>query len=81
MSYTWLKGEPQISTKEIFITRYLQHRVLGDSVILLVFSVYVHYYICIYIHHYIYIELPDRYFSRILLDKISLVIILKLRKS
>ena len=46
---------------------------------ILVFSVNVHNYI--YIDHYIYIELLDRYFTRILLDKISLVIFSKLRKS
>ena len=32
-------------------------------------------------HHYLYIELLDRYFTRIALDKILLVIFLKLRKS
>ena len=37
-------------------------------------------YIFIY-HHYLYKELLDRYFTRIVLDKISLVIFLKLRKS
>ena len=31
LSYTWLKGEPQISRKERF-TRYLQYGVLGDCV-------------------------------------------------
>ena len=31
-------------------------------------------------HHYLYIELLGEYFTRILLDKISLVIFLKLRK-
>ena len=30
-----------------------------------------------YIHHYIYIEFLDRLFSRIMLDKISLVTFLK----
>ena len=32
LSYTWLKGEPQISGKERLIARYLQYGVLGDCV-------------------------------------------------
>ena len=30
LSQTWLKGEPQISTKQRFIPRYLQYGVLDD---------------------------------------------------
>ena len=32
LSYTWLKGEPQISMKERLIPSYLQYGVLGDCV-------------------------------------------------
>ena len=32
LSYTWLKGEPQVSRKEIFFPRYLQYGVLGDRI-------------------------------------------------
>ena len=39
--------------------------------------IYIHIYIYIY-HQYLYIELLDRYFPRIFLDKISLAIVLKL---
>ena len=40
--------------------------------------IYIHIYsiyICVYtFHQYLYIELLDRYFTRILLDKISFVV-------
>ena len=32
LSYTWLKGEPQISGKQRFINKCLQYGVLGDCV-------------------------------------------------
>ena len=32
LSYTWLKGEPQVSRKEKFFLRYLQYGVLGDCI-------------------------------------------------
>ena len=45
LSYTWWMGESQVSTKEMFIPRYLQYGVLVVCVIFLVFNVYVHHYI------------------------------------
>ena len=43
LSYTWLKGEPQISRIEKFINRYLQYGVLGDFVCVCVC-------VCVYVH-------------------------------
>ena len=66
LSYTWLKGEPQISRGEIlFLGTY--------SMEYLYVYIYIYIYIYIY-HHYIYIELLellDRYFAcKILLDRL-----------
>ena len=66
-------GEPQISMKERFII-YLY---LYIYIYINIYNILIH----IYIHKYLYIELIDRYFTRVLLDKISLVIFLKLSKS
>ena len=92
-SYTWLKGEPQISRKERFIPSQVLTVWSTWWLSILVFSVNVHQYIYIYIYIYIVVVyIPSlykhratiqifRYFTRILLDKISLVIFLKLWKS
>ena len=77
LSYTCLKSEPHISRKERFIL-YIYIYIY----IYYIYIIYIIYILYIYIYHkYLHMELTDRYFTWILLDKISFVIFLKLSKS